>query len=72
MGYMGVRPGPGQGTRLRESPGGAGMDIAANHWEGTVCAHRLGPILITLLIAGLLVTFFVMQQRSAEANAVWR
>jgi PAS domain S-box-containing protein len=43
-----------------------GVDIDAANWRKSIARHRLVPILITLLIAMLLVMFFVIRQRLLE------
>lgn len=60
-GFAGIRE-PGTGKVL----GLMGLDIEASHWTSSIAEERLEVILIVLLVAGLLFTFFLIQQRNSE------
>ncbi|MFH1148055.1 MAG: ATP-binding protein [Pseudomonadota bacterium] len=58
-------------TAVRESRTGPvlavlGIDIDARNWQRQVAIHRLAPIMITVLLAMLLIGFFISEQRSWE------
>ena len=58
-------------TAVRESRTGRvlavlGIDIDARDWQRQVVVHRLAPIMITVLLAMLLIGFFIDEQRSWE------
>jgi PAS domain S-box-containing protein len=46
-----------------------GMDISVEHWASMIAAARLGPILVTVLLATLLTVFYVASRRSREVTA---
>ncbi|NLF38434.1 PAS domain S-box protein [bacterium] len=44
------------------------IDVDAGAWAARVAAHRLAPILITLLVSLMLLLFFLVRQSDAEAK----
>jgi hypothetical protein len=44
-----------------------GMDVAAEEWASSIASERITPILMTLLLALLLIAFFVAMQSSRAA-----